>query len=142
MAMPADQLPVGEGLLPDGSWGMFYVSRPEMIRLRDNGPQEKYEDARFLEEAVRDPDAIFLGLRRPNQDDALCYSVFLTCDPEEDDEDYKKPPRYGLAFLAFVRVANMGCVIFDWEWREEDPDLPGHPNNWRRDFGERLWSRP
>jgi hypothetical protein len=142
MPMPADQLPVGEGRLPDGSRAMFYVSRPELDRLRDNGPQEKYEDARFLPEAVSDPDAIFVGLRRPNQDEGLCYSVFLTHDPDDDDDGCARPPRYAQAFLAFVRVANLGYVIFDWEWREEDPDQTGHPTHWERDFERRAWHQP
>ena len=142
MPMPADQLPVGEGRLPDGSLAMFYVSRPEIARVRDQGPQEKYEASRFLLEAVQEPDAIFAGLRRPNQDANLCYSVFLTHDPDDRDEGCAQPPRYGYVFLAFVRVANMGYVIFDWEWREEDPAHTGHPTNWKRDFEERVWSRP
>jgi hypothetical protein len=140
--MPADQLVVGEGRLPDGTRVTFYVSKREIDSLRDNGPQEKLELARFLLEAVAEPDAIFTGLRRPNQDESLCYAVRPTRDPDDSDDGCALAPFYGFAFLAFVRVANMGHVIFDWELREEDPDNPGHPLNWRRDFEGRAWPQP
>jgi hypothetical protein len=42
-------------------------------------------------------------------------------------------------FLAFVEVGMMGHVVFDWEWRDEDPDEPGIPLGSQRDFAERVY---
>jgi hypothetical protein len=42
-------------------------------------------------------------------------------------------PRYEVVFLAFAEVRNMGYVVFDWEWRDEDQDEPGHPRGWQED---------
>lgn len=142
MLVPFGQMPVGNGLLPDGSTVPFYIDRHELDFLRDNGPSWKFEDARFIEEAIRDPDAIFRGLRRPNQTDSLCHSVFPTHDPDEPDEfGNGLAPRYGFVFLAFSYLAGMGYVVFDWEWREVDPDEVGHPANWKHDFAGRAWKR-
>src|SRR5437764_1424624 len=117
MAIPRDQLPLGEGRGPDGTPVPFFVDRRELDSLREHGPAWKYEDARFLEEVVGDPDAIFCGLGRPNQADSLCYSVRLTHDPD-DEPDWVAgpiPPRFGYVFLAFVSLGPMGYVVFDWE---------------------------
>jgi hypothetical protein len=42
-------------------------------------------------------------------------------------------------FVAFARTAIGGYVVFDWEWREEDADAPGHPVGWEIDFERRTW---
>ena len=34
-----------------------------------------------------------------------------------------------------------GYVVFDWEWREEAADAPGHPAGWATDFERRLWHK-
>jgi len=60
--------------------------------IERDGAEWKLEDARFIPEAVREPDAIFEGLRRPNQRQGLCYSVRPTRDPEE--EESPTLPRY------------------------------------------------
>jgi len=48
-------------------------------------------------------------------------------------------PRYGFVFVAFARPGIGGYVVFDWEWREEDPDAPGRPLNGQSDFTRRTW---
>ena len=142
MPMPADLLVVGVGRLPDETEVTFYVRKAEIDDLRAHGPQEKLDNARFLEECMANPDAIFSGLRRPEQDESLCYSVRPTRDQDETPVSTDSMPRYGFAFLAFVRVANMGYVIFDWEWRQEDPDHPGRPIHWQQRFPEEcVWPR-
>jgi hypothetical protein len=144
MAIPIYLLPVGEGRLPDGTTAPFFIDRRELDAVRDNGPGWKYHDARFIEEAVTDPDAIFEGLRRPNQADSVCYSVQPTRDPDADEDPYGigTPPVFGQVFLAFVTLGQMGYVVFDWEWRPGSPDEPGYPENWRTDFVRRVWHRP
>jgi hypothetical protein len=141
MPIPADQIPVGEGLLPNGTTAPFFVDKKELDTVRDHGPTWKYYDARFLEEAVAKPDAIFEGLRRPNQGESFCYSVQPTRDPDDQDDPYNigLPPVFGQVFLAFVTLGAMGYVVFDWEWRPVSPDDPGHPENWQKDFVRRVW---
>lgn len=140
MPIPFDQLPIGEGRHPNGDRGAsFFIDRKELDVIERDGPEWKFEDARFIDEAVKEPDAIFEGLRRPNQQQSLCYSVRPSYDP--DDEESQALPRYGFAFLVFALVGTGGYVVFDWEWRQEDPDLPGHPLNWENDFVRRTWQK-
>jgi hypothetical protein len=135
MAVPFDQIPIGEGLDPEGNPGaMVYVDRGEIDRLEEEGPQWQLEDARFIPEAVSSPDATF-----EVQKDRYCYSVRPTRDP--DDEHAQMPPRFGYAFLVFVRPAVWGYVVDDWSWREEDFDNPGHPAGWKSDFARRIWNK-
>ncbi len=80
------------------------------------------------------------GLRRPSQYEGLCYSVRPQSDLDDEDGDARLVglPRYGAAFLAFVEVRDMGYVVFDWEWRNEDPEEPGNPLGWKDDFADRA----
>jgi hypothetical protein len=139
VALPMDQVPVGEGKAPDGQGvAMFYVERALLDALRDEGPEWQLEDARFLTEAIREPDAIFEGLNRPGMEDGAAYSVRPTHDPEA--EGAEGPPRYGFVFVVYARPCPWGYVIFGWEWREEN-DEPGHPAGWEADFSRRTWNR-
>lgn len=140
MAIPFDQLPIGERRHPTGEYGAsFFLDRTELEIIEEDGPRWKFEDARFLEEAVLEPDVIFEGLKRPNQRESLCYSVRLSHDPEKRES--QTLPRYGQVFLAFVRVGVGGYVVFDWAWREEDPEAPGYPLGWEDDFARRTWQK-
>jgi hypothetical protein len=42
-------------------------------------------------------------------------------------------------FLAYVHGCVGGYIVFDWDWREEDPDKPGFPLNWEEDFEPPTW---
>lgn len=143
MPIPFDQIPVGEGLLPDGTRAPFFVDGRELRILHEQGPAWKYHDARFIEEAVADPDVIFEGLRRPNQTDAFCYSVRPLRDPDEEEDSTSEllPPVWGQVFLAFARLGPMGYLVFDWEWRPEGAE-PGHPEDGDTDFERIVWQRP
>ena len=141
MPIPKDQLPIGPGLHPDGSSGAtFFVDRAELDMLEDDGPEWKLEDARFIMEAVADPDAIFHGLKRPGQQMGLAYSVRPMRDPDEEETN-PIPPRFGYVFVAFARSGIGGYVVLDWEWREEDADTPGHPVGWATAFERRTWHK-
>jgi hypothetical protein len=141
MPIPFDQIPVGEGLDQDGKPGAnFFISRAELDLLEREGPEWKLEDARFIIETVGQPDAIFEGLKRPGQEKSLCYSVRPTHDPDIEEKD-QPLPRYGFAFLAFARLGVGGYVVFDWEWRKEDPEGPGQPAGWENDFERRRWHK-
>ncbi len=138
MAIPSDQLPIGEGVHPDNTPGApFFVDRRMLDALEEHGPAEKHDDGRFVYECISRPDAIFEGLKRDNQADSLCYAVRPTHDPEEPAAETL--PRYGVVFITFVRRGAVGYVVFDWAWREEDPNAPGQPLNWESDFTRRTW---
>jgi hypothetical protein len=141
MPIPFEQLPIGEGLDPMGNPGAaFFINRSELEAFERDGPEWKYDDARFIDEAVKAPDAIFERLNRPKQLDGLCYSVRPTLDPDEEGE-LDLLPRYGYVFVAFARRGMGGYVVFDWEWRKEHADDPGHPANWGEDFERRTWHK-
>jgi hypothetical protein len=141
MPIPRDQLPIGEGVYPDGNGGAsFFVSQSELDINEHDGPEWKLEDARFKKEAINAPDAIFQGLKRPGHEESFAYSVRPTHDPNEEEPD-PIPPRFGYAFVVFARTGVGGYVVFDWEWREEDADLPGHPVSWQSDFERRTWQQ-
>lgn len=140
MALNSDYLPVDDGIGPNGTIDVpFYVDIHRIRELRDDGPEWKYEDARFLKETIQQPDVIFGDLRRDGENDSFAYSVRLTHDP---DEEQQVPPTFGKVFLAFVRLVQGGYLIFDWEWREEDPDNPGFPKGHKQDFGSPTWNKP
>lgn len=139
MAIPIDQMPIGEGRHPDGNPGTtFFVDRTQLSDLEETGPESKLDDARFILEAVGEPDAIFERLRRDDGSSEWCYSVRPTHDPQEPEATTL--PRYGFAFLVFVRPGVGGYVVSDWEWREENA-VPGLPLNWQNDFTRRLWQK-
>jgi hypothetical protein len=141
VALPADQVPVCEGKAPDGRGTcLFYVKRSVLDTIRDDGPPWKLDEARFIEEAVKEPDAIFEGLNRPGMADAVAYSVRPMRDPEEE-EGPPTLPRYGQAFVVYARPGTWGYVILDWEWRAEDGEQPGHPTGWEADFVRRTWNK-
>lgn len=142
MAIPSDHMPVGEGLSPDGSSGvMFFVDAEWIYHLEEHGNVQKYEDARFILESVSAPDAIFAGLNREEMEEGLCYSVRITHDPEEEGDPGSLliPPHPGFVFLSYARIGVGGYLVFDWSWREEDPENPGHPLDWEIDFERRTW---
>lgn len=140
MALPVDHVPIGEG--PDQTGNhkvMFYLDKLLLDNEENGGPEWEYGDLRFVTEAVQNPDAIFKSLLRYGEDESLCYSVRPTFDPS--DPENNSLPRYGYAFLAFVRSEGWGFVVFDLAWRKEDEVEPGHPQNWEIDLGERTWHR-
>src|SRR5438132_5880010 len=104
MPLPINQLPIGEGRDSKGNPGTsFFVDKAELDIIQRDGPEWKLEEARFLPEAVSEPDAIFEGLRRPSEEKSLCYSVRPSHDP--DDTGNGGTPRYGVVFVVFVRPA-------------------------------------
>jgi hypothetical protein len=140
MPLPSNQVPIGAGLSPDGkSRAVFFIDWHALSVVEEKGPEWKFSDARFVPEAVDVPDAILEGLKRHGEEDALCYSVRATVDPDNDDNEAL--PRYGYVFLAFVKHCIGGFIVYDWDWREEDPDMPGHPLSWEDDFEKPTWQR-
>ncbi len=126
------------GAIPSVSLAQVFGDRKELEILEDHGPEWKYDDARFIEGVIREPDAIFEGLERPEHETSLCYSARLESDP---DSEATLNPRYGFVFVVFARPGVGGYVVFDWEWRGEDFDHPGHPLDWTATFRSRTWHR-
>jgi len=116
-----------------------YIERSLLDMVRDDGPAWKLEDSRFIEEAVKDPDAIFEGLNRPGMKNGAAYSVRPEVDPEEEPE--AGTLRYGFAFVVFARPGTWSYVILDWEWRAADGNEPGHPEGWANDYARRTWTK-
>lgn len=141
MLVPFSQIPIGEGKSPEGSLVPFFIDRWAVDSASEHGFSERYFDTRFVPIAVSDPDVIFAGLIRANQDDGLAYSVRPEHDPDDDEDDraFSGLPKYGQVFLAFVEVRDMGYVVFDWTWRDEDPDDPGYPKSWKESFTKKVW---
>jgi hypothetical protein len=105
---------------------------------RKTDPNGNSTTLAFWRKSIGEPDAIFQGLKRPGQEEGLAYSVRLTHDPDDDAAQHT-PPRFGYVFITFARHGIGGFVVFDWEWREEDTDAPGHPTGWQSDFERRTW---
>ena len=101
------------------------LSKDELYALEEDGPEWKYEAARFLEEAVQEPDAIFAGLRRAGQQASHCYSVRIVNDPDEPDQTTH--PRYGHVFLVFIREGTWGYVAFIWSGAKKILIFQGTP---------------
>src|SRR5687768_11484904 len=90
MSLPADQIPVGAGLDPNGQPdAAFFIDRPILTHFEEYGPDWKYHDARFVIEVVSAPDAIFEGAGRHISGSQWCYSVRPTRDPLEPDVEYQ-----------------------------------------------------
>jgi hypothetical protein len=141
MAIPVDQMPIGEGLHPNGEPdASFFIDRPTLDLIEKEGPEWKFDDARFIRETVSDPDSVFEGLKRANHADCFCYCVRPTHDPDEPGAP--EPLFLEKVFVVFVRPGVGGYVVFDWAWRQHDPDEPWHPRGWQTDFTRRTWIRP
>ena len=85
---------------------MFFVDLTMLDQLEEHGPAWKFDDARFLEEAVSDPDVIFEGLQRHNLADCFCYCLQPRQDPDAPADEV--PPLFARVFVAFVRPGVSG----------------------------------
>jgi len=130
MPIPVDNIPLGLGQDPFKESGEveFFISASNLDKIEADGPTWKLADAIHVLTAIKNPDAIFEGLEREEYKDGFCFSF--------------KPPQSParMVFLIFIMM-NMGYVVFDWEWRPEDSDISGHPENWETNFGRREWHR-
>jgi len=141
VALPANQLPIGAGVHPDGTEGaFFFVDLVVLNQLEEDGPAWKFDDRRFLEEAVTDPDVIFEGRKAASSEDYFCYCVQPRQDPDKPAEEAQ--PFFSRVFQAIVRRRTGGYVVVDWVWRQEDPDEAWHPQGWQSEFTRRTWNRP
>jgi hypothetical protein len=136
MSMAEDEILIGDGIGPEGKAATFYAAKEVLYALEDFGPQWKYEDCRFMIEAVANPDSIFAVRGRIDDDEVFCYSVRPTYDP--DEPAVETLPRYGYAFVVYLKRIGEEYLAYDWDWREEDGDSPGHPAE-RAEFWRQLW---
>jgi len=110
----------------------FYMSEADYEDTRRDSPW-MFEDLRLLRSMANlDSDgAIFKNLKRDGEENAYCYS----CVPPMSVQPG--------VFCGFVDLPEdggfLGPVVFWFEWREEDPDRPGFPMGWEKDFGELIW---
>jgi hypothetical protein len=113
----------------------FYVSKRMLAKLEKRGPTWKYEDAAFIDEVLPSPAAVFEGLKREGFEDCLCYSGVPERDWSGPEPDHV--PRVGMVFVIYIASR----MIIDWDWRKEDDERAGHPEDWQQDFTRRLWPK-
>jgi hypothetical protein len=104
-------------------------------KCRDDAPWI-FDSLSLIEQAinVNSPAAVFRDLKRKNFNNAHCYS----CAPE-----LSVFPGVLLVFVEDPPAGAMaGPVVFWIEWASEDPECPGHPTGWQKDFGEPIWTNP
>jgi hypothetical protein len=95
----------------------------------------------YILEAVSQPWAVLVDLKRDGFEDAFCYSFSVWHVP--DKLGIMQPGQTGLVYLAFAQFrADLEAVlIFDAELRAEDYWRRGLPKNFKNDFGEPIWTR-
>ena len=85
---------------------------------------------------IDNPDAIFEVPARLGTSNRFSYSVRPTFDPDEPEN--VTLPRYGFAFLAYLKRVDSEYLLYNWLWRKKDPYNPGFPAE-RDDLGRQLW---
>ena len=122
----------------------FHLSQNFTMELKRNGPEWKFLDAISIPSVISSPSAIFKDLNREEYDDAYCYSGVPPHSHKlttSGTGTIAVPFPKGFVLLVYVYTNRNGFVIFDWDKRLESPSDPGHPENWRIDFKDKLWSR-
>lgn len=86
----------------------------------------------LVQEVVAHPDIVFGDLKRPGQDEGLCY----VGEPVHDRpaEGIEIPRRKGLVFAVVVMPSGK---ISDWRW----DDWPDYPDGWEKRFGRIAWPK-
>jgi hypothetical protein len=141
VALPADYLPfqVLREPLFDGEGEhacAFYLSKPDLEKIKEDGPTWKFYDARLIPEVLKNPTVVFEDLKREGFHDAYCYvgKPGLRYVASQS----RVPAPENLVFAVYVKKV-WGLVVFDWDWREESQADPGYPTAWEQDFGRRVW---
>jgi hypothetical protein len=127
-----------KGLCPTGEGECdFLVSITYLDHLHKYGPEWKFWNLRILPEVLGHPIVIFQGLKREDYDGGLCYSRRVA--RRFQGPSIELPPHPDTVAVVFVNPDHRGNIVLDWDWRTEDLDRPGWPENWQSDFGETIW---
>src|SRR5688572_10063512 len=123
MVIPADNLFVGVGcnpLQPQGET-TFFISKTTLLKIEEEGPTWKFDDADYIREVIIAAEASFEDLKRKEYGDSFCFSY------RPAGSRNGRPLRAGMVFVVYFRATIGGFKIFDWDWREEDHVNHGYP---------------
>jgi hypothetical protein len=129
-----------KGLCPDGRGTCeFCVSINYVEHLQRIGPTWRFWNLHIIPEILGNPVAIFKGLQRDDFEDGFCYSG----KPSKRmlDSRVEAPLKPDTVAVVFVHQESRGTIVLDWEWRVQDLDQPGWPDQWREDFQEVSWRK-
>jgi len=123
----------------DGEEGCdFLVSRSYVDRWQRVGPGWKFYNFHVIPEVLANPSVILGGLKREGHSHGFCYSGRVSKQMQNAEIELPPPPdRVG---VVIVCPDHRGNVVLDYEWRQEDPDRPGWPQSWLRDFVRPIWT--
>ena len=130
----------GEGLsfkalCPSGTGECEYlVPARDLEHLKNNGPVSRQHELVLAAQVLREPDAIYFGLKRQGKETGLCY----VGKPKQQQGDWwsSTPPK-GCVFAVYVSCEHL---IFEWRWELEDGNVPG-PKGAQTRYGKLKWKR-
>jgi hypothetical protein len=114
-----------------------FISRKMVEHLRRYGPKRKFYDVQSVPDALEEPTAIFLGLKRTPFDEAYCYSCVPPHRWRNEQEKMPLPPER--VFLTYVARLGDHLHVLDWNWRWADPRNFGYPKSWKTDDVRQIW---
>lgn len=139
MDCPRGYLPL-PGLCPSGNGRcVFCFAKHTVDQLQRYGPEWKFLNLHVMAEVLNNPAAIFEGLNRIGYDSGYVYSARYS--KRYIRGGIEVPAQPGFVGIVVVNPDHRGNVILDWNWRREDPDREGFPENWAQDFGGLRWQR-
>jgi len=121
------------GLGPSGlSQCEFKVPLKQVRHLETHGPTHKFYELVSACDVLKNPMAVFEGLRRDGQEKGLCYIG----RPRRYGDGVEYPPHPNMVFIVCVTEEN---TIFEWGWEREDTARTGLPVNSKQRFGKIKW---
>jgi hypothetical protein len=115
---------------------------PKRLEISGRNMAETYTAAYTLPETLRKPDAIFVGLRRDEDEPRGDSSVGWRCYAYRPARRYNNeggtyPTPENRIFLAFV---NDEQVVYRWAWEDADMNAGEYlPENYDTRFDERVY---
>jgi hypothetical protein len=114
------------------------VSHARMQAVARRGMGQTKECGLIVPWILKNPTAIFEGVRRDDDDDDwgdgwLCY-----CGIPEQSFDVAGTPGPPYRFRVYVVFVNHENVAYNWRWEESDPDDVKLPLNFQDRFKKRL----
>ncbi len=116
------------------------ISRKRMRDVSRRGMGQTLEMAHVLPEVLKDPRAIFSGLRTDEDEPRDDYSLGHLCYVGMPSKAYSKVgiqinPRYAQVYLAFV---NDEDVVYNWRWEKADMKDLYLPKYYESRFKKRI----
>jgi hypothetical protein len=102
--------------------------------LCKHGPERRLYDIASAGEVLREPLVIFENLRREGFEKGLCYSG----KPKIFGQQWEMPTENGMIFAVYI---NCDKIVYEWRLEKEDVKYSGHPAEWKRRFGTKIWTR-